>query len=238
MKNVLIGILVICVIALSIVTGNLYGKVQSKESQLAAQEEKIKEMETQNVTSDNENETEKQNTTSDKMNVKFDEDKMKLKAEDVVYESINYYTNYGITIALSENNQVTINTDPHNENYQSIFPKTTKTSIYEEITGFSGNVVEVREMAWGQALMDEPKILFLMEDGSVEYVDLVKMLKNKDYTSSGKIEELSDIVRFEGVSVGMLDDDGTRAGGYMSTLAIDKDGYAYDLGEIEILRKK
>lgn len=235
MKKALIGILVICLVTLSIVTGNLYRKIQNKENQLVAQEEKMKELQTQKTTAEDEN----LNSDSKNLNVKFDENKMKLKAKDVIYESTEYGvdSNYDITISLLENNKLKLYTNPESETYQMIFPNGTKESNDQEITGFDGNVVDVFYTCFGQEAV-APKILFLMEDGTVEYIDSSEMIKNKNYKSAGKIEELSNIVRFAIVSVGFLDDEGNRAGGELTTVAIDKDGYAYDLGEIEILRKK
>lgn len=226
MKKVVIGILVVCVIALLIVTGNLYGKVQSKESQLAAQEQKMKEIETQKTTLEN------KKTNSENVNLKFDPNKMKLKMENAVYKDELDYVDYitGMFITLEEG-RVYVYTDVTNETYKTLFPKATKRLEGQEITGFSSNITDIH-FAYSGTDVSPAKILFLMEDGTVEYIDFQKLIENKEYVSAGKLEGLSNIVKLENVKVGFYDENGNSEGGADTNVAIDQEGYAYDLSKL------
>ena len=65
-------------------------------------------------------------------------------------------------------------------------------------------------------------ILFLMEDGTVEYMPLAYAIANNDFRSYGKIEGAENIVEIVDASVPLY---GTTA------LLIQKDGTAYDIGD-------
>lgn len=127
-----------------------------------------------------------------------------------------------------ENKKVYLTIDPENEAVKSIIgrEKQIKSVEDEEITGFSGVPEEVYFADFGQDI-GEQKILILMEDDSVEYIDITDMLENQEYKSDGKIKGLENIQQFDLLSVS-----DTEGGGYVTTIAIDKDGYYYDINEL------
>ena len=65
-------------------------------------------------------------------------------------------------------------------------------------------------------------ILFLMEDGTVEYMPLAYAIANNDFRSYGKIEGAENIVDILDASAPLY---GT------TTLLVQKDGTAYDIGD-------
>ena len=65
-------------------------------------------------------------------------------------------------------------------------------------------------------------ILFLMEDGTVEYMPLAYAIANNDFRSYGKIEGAENIVDILDASASLY---GT------TTLLVQKDGTAYDIGD-------
>lgn len=94
-----------------------------------------------------------------------------------------------------------------------------------EVTGFTKKVVDVFIGGCGQGV-DFPIVLFLMEDGTVEYLDSKVAIENNKFVSAGKLENVENIVRFE-----RADAFHENIGGYITVIAIDKDGYFYDVGK-------
>lgn len=81
-------------------------------------------------------------------------------------------------------------------------------------------------------MKDVPYVFFLMEDGSVEYIDIKILLKNRYLTNPatnvrtrGTIKELKDIVKLEQCKLANEED------GYSTAVAIDKDGQIHNLFE-------
>ena len=81
-------------------------------------------------------------------------------------------------------------------------------------------------------MKDVPYVFFLMEDGSVEYIDIKILLKNGYLTNPatnvrtrGAIKGLQDIVKLEQCKLANEED------GYSTAVAIDKDGKIYNLFE-------
>lgn len=222
MKNAVIVIETICVIGLLIVCMNFYNRLPSN---VYPNEnfQSMKEAENQ-VTP---------KTSEGQMMYVFDGNKMKVKMDDAIYEDVRYDSIEGITVILEDDGKATVTVMPDNEVYKILYPDTETDIQNEELTGFGGKIASVYFANFGDDL--EPcKILFLMEDGSVEYIDSEKMIKSKDpkYVSEGRIEELSNIVRFENVAVAFEDENGEREGGTLTVVAVDKDGYSYDLDQL------
>ena len=94
------------------------------------------------------------------------------------------------------------------------------------INNFSGNISDVITGCLGQDDVGDVS-LFLMEDGTVEYMPVYNALKDNNIKSYGKIEGISDIVRIENASVRYSD----GPGGNLTSLAIKSDGSFYDLEE-------
>lgn len=103
-----------------------------------------------------------------------------------------------------------------------------KMEQYKEckISGFSKKVVEIYEGFFGQQDV-ERYILFLMEDGTVEYSTISNLVKN--LSTQGQVKNASNIVKLQNVSVGYMVENGEIEGGISSVIAIDKDNNFYDL---------
>ena len=70
-------------------------------------------------------------------------------------------------------------------------------------------------------------VLFLMEDGTVEYMPLAYAIKNNDFRSYGKLEGVENVVDIVTAYIA----GGMGAGSGHTALVIQKDGTAYDIGE-------
>lgn len=95
--------------------------------------------------------------------------------------------------------------------------------IYEQknSNGFQGEIVNVISTGWGQTA-DYSTLLFLMKDGTVEYVPVYNAYKTSNYNSRGKISGVTDIVYIGNVS----------ANGYCEPIAMKSDGSFYILSEM------
>lgn len=89
----------------------------------------------------------------------------------------------------------------------------------------SGQVTDVFIARFGQAAGDET-VLFLMEDGTVEYLPIYTAIKNNDFRSYGKIPELEGIVKF--YTGNAIAANAMTGAGYQ-TLAQRADGKFYEL---------
>lgn len=173
------------------------------------------------------NETTKSGDKKQKLKVEFDPDKVKVGEENVIYEVMDEddisLDDLGMTVDIEDGKayiSVKFVSDYTGEIY-GIDEEVER----EEITGFNGVPVMCFMAENGQDIT-APRLCFLMEDGTVEYVDSKKMLKSKKYVSEGRLGDLEDIVAFEYVSVADADMPET---GHVSSVAIDKSGYAYDI---------
>ena len=148
-------------------------------------------------------------------NIKFNNSKMKIKSNGVEYtetEEIN-------------NGKAYITTNVNDELYKSIFTNATPLNK-KEITGFKTNIISSYQANIGNGI-NAPIILFIMENGTVEYINTTDVIQNKKYVSNGILEGIKDIVKFASVDVKEIE-----GGGYISVVAIDKNGYSYDINEI------
>lgn len=92
---------------------------------------------------------------------------------------------------------------------------------------FDKKVVEVFIGSFGHEAQGDV-VLFLMEDGTVEYIPVVDSFKNHrdNPVSYGKIENVKDVVRFVRVNACPT---GEHTSCYADTLAVTSDGSFYDL---------
>lgn len=99
----------------------------------------------------------------------------------------------------------------------------------EEITGFNGKVKKVYFYQVGQAAMpDSLAILFLMEDGKIEYISYVDALQTTNLSSRGEIVGLYNITEIYSASARELVDE-TGGPGWESCLAKDSNNNYYSL---------
>lgn len=244
MKKSSVAILVIVLIIIFGVAFYLYhvdvSKKQLAETLKNAEEvwklnSKIAELEDKLANqTDNQNITEE--NTQGKKDVKFDSSKMKSDSTNVSYEETTDWTpsSAGLEIEIKDGKPY-LSTDTENEQYEFLFSTVKEPLKNKEITGFKQDVKEVYYAYMGNGDMC-PIILFLMEDGSVEFVDSNKMLKNKQYGSKGKIKELSNIVKFVHLNAQEFDENGEGMGGWITVAAIDEDGYSFDLSASETIQ--
>lgn len=226
--------IILFVIIILIIGGLLaYGKISKRDHKANTQQD--------NLTINNESLNEIENADMDKdinttisdvenndnvESIKFNNSKMKIKSNGVEYtetEEINK-NNYGIKIEIN-NGKAYITTNVNDELYKSIFTNATPFNK-KEITGFKTNIISSYQANIGNGI-NAPIILFIMENGTVEYINTTDVIQNKKYVSNGILEGIKDIVKFASVDVKEIE-----GGGYISVVAIDKNGYSYDINEI------
>lgn len=99
----------------------------------------------------------------------------------------------------------------------------------EEITGFNGKVKKVYFSQVGQAVMpDSSAILFLMEDGKIEYISYVDALQTTNLSSRGEIVGLYNITEIYSASAREWVDE-TGGPGWESCIAKDSNNNYYSL---------
>ena len=94
-----------------------------------------------------------------------------------------------------------------------------------EITGFNKKVIDAKVSCNGQSI-DRVYVVFLMEDGTLEYSTIQNLVKNSSV--EGKVNNVSNIQRIYNCSVGW----GADEGGMSSVEALDKDNNLYDVGYV------
>lgn len=187
------------------------------------------------------NQASNQNITEEniqnKNDLKFDSSKMKSDSTNVRYEEEKEWlpSDSGLKIEIKDGKPF-LTTDIEDEQYKFHFEEIKEQIKDKEITGFKSKVKEIYYAYMGNGDMS-PYILFIMEDGSVEFVDSNKMLKLKNYESKGKIKELSNIVKFVHLNAQEFNENGEGMGGWITVAAIDEEGYSFDLSSSEIIQK-
>ncbi len=237
MRKWLIVVAIITFIIIVAFVGVSKVEAPEKNSNVTARNELVKKdiIDNTNINVKNKNiiENDLENNNLSKEDIEFDSDKMKVKAGySSKYEKDETDRgNAGLDIVIKEGKPY-LSTDITNEAYKLLFPKITKTIKEQEIIGFDKKVIEVKFAFIGNG-DPVPIILFLMEDGTVEYIPSDKMLNNRKYESFGKIDELSNIVKFANVILSEVNEDGENLGGIVTIVAIDETGYSYDLSQIK-----
>ena len=94
-------------------------------------------------------------------------------------------------------------------------------------TNFQNEIEEIYVGSLSGQAVGEEVALFLMKDGTVEYIPLYRALKNVDIRSYGKVSGVSDIV-----SISSIDVVNSEGYGYRSMAAIKSDGSFYDIRNI------
>ena len=170
-----------------------------------------------------------------KKDVNFDPTKMLTDASNIKYEVNDIVTDIGLDINIKDGKPY-LTTDINNEKFVFMFPLLIESVESKELTGFYGKVEEVYQAYIGNG-DPKPILLFLMNDGSVEYIKSSTILENGVFESECKIIVVSDIVNFKGDNAYDIDEDGERLSGWQTVVAIDKKGYSYDLSKIDYLQE-
>ncbi len=234
MKKLVPLMIIICIIVLIativMMTSNITAMLTSQEEKLSQMQNQVNHLENQIAEPKKENTVPEPVVEKDIENTpQFSMEKLKLAVPDATYEiadeaSVSPLKNSGITIEIEEG-KVYLSTDVTNSQYQTLFPNIAEVKK-QEITGFTAKPKSFEYAVFGQDI-NPPVILFLLEDGTLEYVKSLEMLQNANYGSKGKIGELTNIVDFDYVSVHE-----NAGGSFISTVAIDKEGFYYDLHEL------
>ncbi len=224
MKKV-VAIIVVVIIALGV--GAYLYNVNISKKQLEDELNQAKESWEQKVIELEDNELD---------DIHFDSSKIKSESTMVVYEEYNAdLGSSGLNIEIVEGKPY-LSTDVTNDQYGFLFSEVTEPIENMEITGFNQPVRNVYFAFMGNGDM-APYILFLMEDGTVEYINSSKMLNGKNYKSAGKVEELSNIVKFVHLNAQDIDENGEGLSGWMTCAAIDEEGYSFDLSQSKTIQE-
>ena len=222
-------LLVICGIAFYLYQVDVSKKQLEKELQTTEDIWKLQTENAEKLENQVANKSDVADNTQNKTDVKFDSSKMKSDSTNVRYEEETEWipNSGGLKIEIKEGKPF-LTTDIEEEQYKFYFSEVKEQVKNKEITGFKSKVKDVYYAYMGNG-DPAPMILFLMEDGTVEFADSGKMLKNKKYETLGKIKELSNIVKFVHLNAQEFDENGEGMGGWITVAAIDEDGYSFDL---------
>lgn len=100
------------------------------------------------------------------------------------------------------------------------------------MTGFSKKVIDIYFGPYGLNVSD-CVFLFLMEDGTIEYLPIEEFILNENTKSCGKLKGVENIVKIKNGSVNFRDKVGNAQGGGATTpLAISSSVEIYDIGKI------
>lgn len=222
-------------------TENLNGKIDELNSNIQAKEDEIKNLndqinEIKNTQNDNNDETssENNNTSENTENEviyryqrpTLDVNKCLNKEENVTYSFSRNASFEGVTCKITSPKEVAIDVDWsaienfYGTNFSGQNPNAV--TIDSKKINFSKNIIDVYIYSMGQGLGQE-SILFLMEDGSVEYIPLYKALEQNNFRSYGALEGVEGIVEIL---------NGTTSVNGNSSFAIKQDGSFYNLSPI------
>lgn len=99
-----------------------------------------------------------------------------------------------------------------------------RTDVEEKTITFDKEVKEVLSGGTAQDITGSA-ILYLMEDGTVEYTPLYKAINDNDFRSYGPLPDISDIVRLENANAC------SGVGCWSTTIGQTSDGTLYDFDE-------
>ena len=142
----------------------------------------------------------------------------------------NITTNYqGIYCKLNKDNK-SVNIDFDWDKLKSLYGINIPSGLNNnhqsvKISNFDKEICNIYIYGFGQAIGQET-VLFLMSDGTVEYMPLRKSLKNQEYKSYGKIAGIEEIVTINSGSCT------PEFGGWYDIFAIKQDGSFYILSTI------
>ncbi len=150
-----------------------------------------------------------------------------IREDDIVYSFWNssYMDSYAMeyTWDLSNNNgSIRIYWDK----LEGHLNKNQKTDaeLFTDFGPSEGRVIDFIFSQFGNGIGDET-FLFLMDDGTVEYVPFYKALESGNFRSYGKLDGIENVIKFYHVNA----NNPHGSGGYITTLAQRADGTYYNL---------
>ena len=97
-----------------------------------------------------------------------------------------------------------------------------------KVEGLNKKAVDVYIFTQGEG-STIPKVLILLEDGTVEYLSITKGCETKIFKSQGKLGDYKDVVRFTEVGVGPKEE---GPEGYRTAVVIQADGKIFEVPQI------
>lgn len=144
---------------------------------------------------------------------------------DYVYSNAAHQTLAGF-LRISEDSKTVSFLSPNQEYLRNLgITSYDPTNSTNTIT-FDEEVADVYFGGKGQAAGGE-SLYFLMKDGTVEYMPLLKALRDNDVRSYGKIKGVEGVVKLQMAGVSFADP--SIPGGHVTTIAVKGDGTFYDL---------
>lgn len=194
-KNIALLFMILLFVATTISTIYLFSKNIDKTKEIEALNQKI-------IENQKEYETNLANVKEEEKIILpvFDANKVINKTDDMSI-SLAANTKLGIQVRLDEEGKVKVRI------IDSMYIQDFKGNTNEEyeVEGISGKVVDVNIYNQGNGI--NPQIVMLLEDGTVEYVNMVE-LKNGKYISAGKVSGVDNIVKIVEVSFGIAEGSG------------------------------
>ena len=182
------------------------------------------------VNENNEEETNVDNSTNKTVVIGFENGKCLNSTNS--YNLVSNNKNFGVNVTVGSNKKdvtLGINTYIVNNMYNFGWMTPNAESAQYESTNtykFDKEIEDVLIGGFGQTTGRET-ILFLMKDGTVQYIPIKKALQSDEYKSQSKIissygtlDDVKDIVKFY---------EANSSGGYATILAQKSDGTFYDL---------
>ena len=132
----------------------------------------------------------------------------------------------GVSVSIDENNENVVNFQLQYDAILGIVKKNNTDNYYDTVSLTFPKKVEHIFMGRLGMTPDDIIILFILEDGSLEYVRYYDIAYNQTFTNIA-INNVSDIVRFDIVSLSAKIGSGSKT----TTIAYKIDGTYYDLSE-------
>ena len=155
--------------------------------------------------------------------LKFDEDKV-INHKDMDYKM--YETLLSMQVSTEGENKATISFD--------------KSKIYTDFgVENNANIKDSYDIEFDNEIADifiggigqdssGTFVFFLMEDGTVQYIEVYKALQNNDF-SPKKANDVNNIIKFKNVSAATKE---ANTSGIVTVLAMKKDGTFYDMSKV------
>ena len=239
MKNKFLKILIkflvmVLIIILILLSSNVLYKIALKYNIVEEVIDVADSSDTANVSEEGKNDEQEENKQDD---IKTILDKLYPISDDSKYVK-NFLSEYnGIEAYINGEEVNIILRSEASEHFSGLISN----SYFEGGTSIRANVnskKEIKTLLVGyyldvlssEFMQDVPYIFFLMEDGTVEYIDIKILLKNGYFTNPattvrtrGSVKGLSNIVKLEQVNLANEEE------GYSTAVAIDKDGKIYNI---------